>query len=133
MRVVATASETYEAGEVILAAGVWTPGLVGAPLQALAIQPQALHWFAAEQPELYCSDRFPVFIWMHGPALDDLFYGFPIPPGPAFQAVKVATESFISIASPDGFDRLVSEGLAAEAMWRQPRGRPPKGPAARRG
>jgi len=115
---VVTDMETYEAGEVIVAAGVWNPGLVGGPLKALAIQPQALHWFAAERPELYRADRFPVFIWMHGPALDDLFYGFPIPPGPAFQAVKVATEAFASTASPDGFDRSVPADLA-EDVWRR--------------
>ena len=120
---VVSGAETYEAAEVILAAGAWTPALVGAPLKALAIQPQALHWFAAEQPELYSSDRFPVFIWMHGPALDDLFYGFPIPPGPALQAVKVATESFASIASPDGFDRSVPLALAEHVFRRHITGR----------
>jgi sarcosine oxidase len=120
---VTTDMETYEAGEVILAAGAWTPGLIGAPLKALAIQPQALHWFAAEQPELYRADRFPVFIWMHGPGLDDLFYGFPIPPAPALQAVKVATEAFTAIASPDGFDRAVPADLAEDVYRRHVTGR----------
>ena len=120
---VATDGDTYEAGEVILAAGAWTPGMVGAPLKALQVQPQALHWFAAEQPELYRADRFPVFIWMHGAAQDDLFYGFPIPPGPALQAVKVATEAFTSIASPDGFDRSVPPDLAEEVFRRHVTGR----------
>jgi sarcosine oxidase len=118
-----TDAETYQAGEVILAAGVWNPGMVGAPLRSLAIQPQALHWFAPERPELYRADRFPVFIWMHGSALDDLFYGFPIPPEPAFQAVKVATESFTSIAWPDGFDRSVSADLAEDVYRRHVTGR----------
>ena len=120
---VATEAEVYEAPEVILAAGAWTPGLVGAALSALAVQPQALHWFAAERPEFYSADRFPVFIWMHGPARDDLFYGFPIPPEPALQAVKVATESFASIASPDGFDRTVAAGLAEDVYRRHVTGR----------
>jgi len=120
---VVTDMETYEAGEVIVAAGVWNPGLVGGPLKALAIQPQALHWFAAEQPELYRADRFPVFIWMHGPSPDDLFYGFPIPPGPSLQAVKVATESFTSIASPEGFDRTVPVDLAEDVYRRHVTGR----------
>jgi len=120
---VTTEAETYEAGEVILAAGVWNPGLAGAPLDVLAIQPQALHWFAPERPELYRADRFPVFIWMHGPALDDLFYGFPIPPRPALQAVKVATESFASIASPYGFDRSAPPALAEDVYRRHVTGR----------
>jgi len=120
---VVTESEAYEAGEVILAAGAWAPGLVGAPLKALAVQPQALHWFAAERPELYRADRFPVFIWLHGPALDDLFYGFPIPPEPALQAVKVATEAFTSIASPDGFDRSIPANLAEDVYRRHVTGR----------
>jgi sarcosine oxidase len=120
---VTTDAETYQAGEVILAAGVWNPGLTGMALRPLAIQPQALHWFAPERPEHYRADRFPVFIWMHGPAPDDLFYGFPIPPEPALQAVKVATESFASIASPDGFDRTVPPALAEEVYRRHVTGR----------
>ena len=120
---VTTDAGTYEAGEVIVTAGAWAPGLLGAPLKALAIQPQALHWFAAERPELYRADRFPVFIWMHGSGLDELFYGFPIPPGPALQAVKVATEAFGSIASPDGFDRSAPTDLAEDMFQRHVAGR----------
>jgi len=120
---VMTNAETYAASQVVLTAGAWTPGLVGAPLKALAIQPQALHWFAAERPDLYGADRFPVFIWLHGPALDDLFYGFPIPPAPALQAVKVATEAFEAIASPDGFDRTVPADLAEDVYRRHVTGR----------
>ena len=115
---VVTGAGTYAAGQVIVTAGAWAPGLVGAPLKDLAIQPQTLHWFAAEDPALYRADRFPVFIWVHGAPPDDVFYGFPIPPGSATQAVKVATETYDAIASPDGFDRSASPG-SAEAMYRQ--------------
>jgi sarcosine oxidase len=115
---VVTASQTYTAAQVIVAAGAWNPGLIGAPLKPLSVQPQALHWFAAERPEDFGPDRFPVFIWTHGQGAEDLFYGFPIPPDAPTKAVKVATEAYQSIASPDGFDRTVPEG-AAEAVWRR--------------
>ncbi len=117
MRVI-TATETFATAQVIVAAGAWNPGLIGAPLARLSVQPQALHWFAAERPEDFSPDRFPVFIWTHGQGADDLFYGFPIPPGAPTQAVKVATEAYRSIASPEGFDRSVPEG-PADAVWRQ--------------
>jgi len=55
--------------------------------------------------------------------LDELFYGFPIPPGPALQAVKVATEAFGSIASPDGFDRSAPTDLAEDMFQRHVAGR----------
>ena len=115
---VVTGAGTYAAGQVVVTAGAWAPGLIGAPLKGLAVQPQTLHWFAAEDPALYRADRFPVFIWVHGAAPDDVFYGFPIPPGSVTQAVKVATETYDSIASPDRFDRSVSPD-SVEAMYRQ--------------
>jgi len=115
---VVTSAGTYAAGQAIVTAGAWAPGLIGAPLKGLAIQPQALHWFTAEDPSLYQADRFPVFIWVHGAPPDDVFYGFPIPPGAATQAVKVATEAYEAIGSPDGFDRSVAPDLA-ETMYRR--------------
>ncbi len=115
---VVTATETFAAAQVVIAAGVWNPGLIGAPLAPLTIQPQALHWFAADRPEDFRPDRFPVFIWIHGQGADDLFYGFPIPSGLPTQAVKVATEAYRSIASPDGFDRSIPAG-AAMAVWQE--------------
>jgi len=120
---VATGVGTYASDQVIVTAGAWAPGLAGAPLKGLAIQPQALHWFAARDPVLYQADRFPVFIWVHGAPPDDVFYGFPIPPGSATQAVKVATEAHTSIGSPDGFDRAAPADLAEDVYRRHVRGR----------
>jgi sarcosine oxidase len=112
---VRTETGVHEAAKVVLCAGAWTPRLVQPLLAHLVLQPQALHWFAAEDPASYAAGRFPTFIWMHGTRPEDAFYGFPIAPGAATAAVKVATERFETIADPDGLEREVP-AAAARAM-----------------
>jgi sarcosine oxidase len=109
---VRTGAAIHEAGEALLCAGAWTPGLAGAPLRRLVLQPQALHWFEAETPADYAPDRFPAFIWMHGDGADELFYGFPIAPDAPTRAVKAATEAFDEISEPAALNRTPDPGLA---------------------
>ena len=113
----------YEADQVVVAAGAWTPGLIGAPLHQLALQPQALHWFEANDPAVYAPERFPTFIWMHGARDEDLFYGFPIPPGAPTRAVKVATKSFFAVETPEDSTPVATAELASEMYERHVRGR----------
>jgi sarcosine oxidase len=116
-------SEWREADKVVLCAGAWTPGLAGPALGAAVLQPQALHWFAADDPGRYTSERFPTFIWMYGDGAADLFYGFPIAPGAPTPGVKVATEAFAEIGDPDDLARAVSPDRAADVYERHVRGR----------
>lgn len=103
---VVTDRDIYEAAHVVVAAGAWTPGLLGQPLAGLEIHRQILFWFATEGDD-YGSDRFPVYIWMHGQTEDDLFYGFPTVPGGA--GIKVATETYRQpLARPEAVDRGVT-------------------------
>jgi sarcosine oxidase len=120
---VTTNAGVHEAGQAVLTAGAWTPGLVGAPLQRLVVQPQVLHWFQPLDPRIYAAERCPVFIWMYGPAPEDTFYGFPLAAGAETQAVKVATEKFDTLAAPEDLDRSPGPRLASEMFETHVRGR----------
>jgi sarcosine oxidase len=72
---VRTASATYTAAQVVVAAGAWLPEFLG----------QAAADFSAE--------RMPIFIWMYGDGQEDYMYGFPSA-DPARPALKVATEQY---------------------------------------
>jgi sarcosine oxidase len=107
---VSTDQETYEAGQVVLAAGAWSPALAGGPLARLAVHRQVLFWYEPEDPSAYAPGRFPVFIWLHGSQAHHHFYGFPAV-GP--DGVKVATETYHDpLPRPDGLDRTVTPAEA---------------------
>ena len=115
--VVRTRRRTIHAGRAILTAGPWLPGLADGSLRDVAaVYRQTLHWFTAEAPEDYAPGRFPVFIWMHGHAEAEYFYGFPALPGTT--AVKVATEQYAGAVDPDAVDRTVSVA-ESDAMFSQ--------------
>ena len=95
----------YRAGVAIVAAGAWSPGLVGTSLAGLELYRQVLTWWEPERPADYAPEHFPVFIWMHG-AAGAQFYGFPVPPGSA--GVKAATETYAApLPRPEDLDRTV--------------------------
>ncbi len=98
---VVTASGVHHGDTAVVAAGAWLPALLAMPPGLLRLQPQALHWFAPEDPAAYAPDRFPTFIWSQGPGADDNVYGFPIPPGAATKAVKLGAETWETIAKPE--------------------------------
>ena len=103
----------YQAARVVLAAGAWTPGLAGAGLnQPLNVYRQALHWFAPSEPGLWSPGRAPVFIWFHGDADTDVFYGIPMVDGGA-PGVKLATEQYTVPCDPDTVDRTVPPAESA--------------------
>ena len=106
---VTTDRDSYAAAHAVVAAGAWTPALVGAPLAALEIHRQALFWFEPESPRLFAPERFPVFIWMHGSTDAGYFYGFPVVPGGS--GVKVATETY---HAPAGRPELIDRSMTAE-------------------
>jgi sarcosine oxidase len=112
---VTTSRGAYDAGHVVVAAGGWTPALIGSPLRRLQLLRQVLHWFVPDRPDHYEAGRFPTFIWAHGVAPEDSFYGFPIAPG-ATPGVKLATEQFSTeMGAPHDLDRTVT-AAEVEAM-----------------
>jgi sarcosine oxidase len=109
---VVTDSATYSAGHVIVTAGAWTPQLLGDVYRkVLRVCQQTMYWFAPEDGNDFAPGRFPIFIWRHGPAEDDHFYGFPV----VGDGVKVATEQFAVTTTPDA---ARSASPSAEEMHR---------------
>lgn len=103
---VTTASGAIEAGELVIAAGGWAPGLAQGRLGGATLLRQLLHWLPPEDPAIYAAGRCPVFIWAHGGTSEDCFYGFPLVPGAESHGVKIAGENFSrSSPDPDSVDR----------------------------
>lgn len=122
---VTTDQRTYLANEVVVAAGAWSPGLLGGRYaERLQLHRQVMFWFAPAQPAVFAPDRFPTFIWMHGQTPQGWFYGFPVLPGSA--GVKVASEQFESpLVRPEDIERTVSAVEIADMHRRHVSGRLP--------
>lgn len=71
---VRTDRATYEAGQLVLAAGAWMGRLAPALAPLLAPERQVLGWFAVADRTLFTPERFPVFVM---DADEGQFYGFP--------------------------------------------------------
>lgn len=113
---VETDASRLTADRVVVAAGGWTPGLIGGPFAKLRLLRQVLHWFQPGSPGPFRPDRFPAFIWTHGPAPEDVLYGLPITPS-GTPGVKLATEQYArDMASPEALDRNVSAD-EVRALW----------------
>jgi sarcosine oxidase len=114
---VATDIALYEAAQAVVSAGAWAGELLGGAYGAhLALHRQTLHWFRPDEPAAFAPGRFPIFIWMHGRATEDWFYGFPeVTPG---GGVKLASEQFArATARAEDLEREVGadEALAVHA------------------
>ena len=73
---VETASGTFRADRVVVAAGAWTNRLTG-PLGAtwpLTVTQEQVTYFATPHLREFAPDRFPIWIWR----ADEEFYGFPV-------------------------------------------------------
>lgn len=100
------------AGQAIVSAGAWTPSLLGNPFQQLLkTSRQVMHWFEVEPDFAQHWARSPVFIWSHGPNLNDFFYGFPSLHGG--NAVKTAGEQYDAFVHPDQIEREIAPDEAA--------------------
>ena len=117
---VVTDTDTYTAARVIVTAGPWAPALLGGPFAKLfGVYRQVLHWFACDEPAAYAPGRFPIFIWIHGAAPTDHFYGFPL----VSEGVKLAREQFAETTDPDKVTRDVSPAEVADMYATHVRGR----------
>jgi sarcosine oxidase len=113
----------YDADQVVVAAGPWAgPLLGGRYVRRLSTYRQVMHWFEPLYAEAFAPERFPVFIWMHGAAAEDWFYGFPLLPGKA--GVKIADERFDSpLPGPEAQSQIIDPGAAEAMRARHVRGR----------
>lgn len=99
-----SAQGSWRAKRVIVAAGMWSSELLGAPFdRLLRVCRQTLHWFEVANPTLFPPDS-PSFVLAHGSGDSDLFYGFP--PLPGENAIKVATEQYQDNTTPIGIDKF---------------------------
>lgn len=113
---VQTDTTTIDAGQAVLAAGAYLPGLLGGAQwpRRLAVQRQVLHWFATDRPDLYRSGVLPVFIRLHG-GEGDQCYGFPM--ADEHPGVKIASEQMALTTTPQDVDRDVGSE-ESHAMYR---------------
>jgi sarcosine oxidase len=104
----------YSAANLIVAAGAWLPGLVGADIAPhFTVYRQTLSWFEIEGDATpFEAGRCPIFIW-ELTGRPQSIYGFPAVDG-ARGGVKIASERFDRRTDPDAVDRDVSpEEIAA--------------------
>jgi len=98
-----TATGTFDAKQLVIAAGAWEAQLAPSLAPELSVERNVLLWFEPTA-ERDAFARLPVYI------VDDtdrIFYGFPYIEG---QGVKVAGLHFGDKADPDSVDRTVSAG-----------------------
>lgn len=99
-----TENGTIEAGSVIVAAGSWVRRLMPEFAQLFQLQRLTLFWFELMDKRLYEAYRtMPRIGWAYGSGV----YAFPAIDGPE-GGVKVASEDFTEITSPEAIDRRVS-------------------------
>jgi sarcosine oxidase len=113
---VTTASGTYEAERLVLAAGAYAPALLEGAGLPLTVKRNILYWFKpTRDAELFAPERCPIYIW--DPVERPSFYGFPsIDSSPA--GVKVAFHNFGPLCAPETIDRQVyPEEIARMRAW----------------
>jgi sarcosine oxidase len=104
---VTAGARSWIADKAIVCAGMWSAGLLGEPFKSLlAVCRQTLFWFQLEEPSIF-PPTSPTFILAHGPSESEVCYGFPPVPGEG--SMKIATEQYIGIDSPDALDRTVTK------------------------
>ena len=112
---VTTDQRTVQADKLVVSAGNWAGGLLGAPFdRLLSVYRQQLFWFATE-PDAQLVGASPTFILTHGP--DQTNYGFPALPGEG--SLKVATAQYHTASTPETLDRSVSPAQAREMYEQQ--------------
>jgi sarcosine oxidase len=105
---IATASQDYRAGRVILAAGPWMPDLLPRLGVPLAIERVVQHWFSPSERDLAVPDRLPVFIMEY--AHERFLYGLP----DVGRGVKIALHHQGERTTAETVRRQVDEGERAE-------------------
>lgn len=79
---VTTGRTTYEADRLVICAGPWAGRVVRRLAELAKPERQVLAWLQPNRPELFTTERFPVFI-LDVP--EGSFYGFPVHDVPGFK------------------------------------------------
>ncbi len=116
---VTTDQRTLQADKLVVSAGNWAGGLLGAPFdRLLKVYRQQLFWFELE-PGAQLEGTSPTYILTHGQ--DETHYGFPALPGEG--SLKIATAQYHTVSTPETLDRKVSATQAREMYEQQVQGR----------
>lgn len=118
---VTTDQRTLQADKLVVSAGNWAGGLLGAPFdRLLKVYRQQLFWFELE-PDADLVGASPTFIFTHGPGEAHINYGFPALPGEG--SLKIATAQYHTPSTPEALDRTVSPAQARQMYEQQVKGR----------
>ncbi|MGU3305232.1 N-methyl-L-tryptophan oxidase [Pseudomonas sp. M5A4_2d] len=118
---VTTDRRTLQADKLVVSAGNWAGGLLGAPFdRLLSVYRQQLFWFELE-PDADLVGKSPTYILTHGRREDQCHYGFPAQPGEG--SLKLATAQYHTTSTPETLDRTVSAAQGQEMYEQQVRGR----------
>jgi sarcosine oxidase len=74
---VKTEHGTYEAGQLVLAAGPWLPAISHSLRRQLRVERQVVGWFEVSDSARFTPDAFPVFVFESPGPGHPIFYGFP--------------------------------------------------------
>lgn len=105
---VKTDRSVYQADRLVVAAGPWIAQfLKPAHAQFFKVYRQVMYWFRINSgsESAFSPKTFPIFIWVFEKGGHIGFYGFPALDG---KSIKVATEQYASVTSPDKVDRVIS-------------------------
>jgi len=100
---VTTARARYHAAHLVITAGPWLQAVVPALARHVMVERQVVLWTRPLRPELFTSDRFPVF-YVDTPR--GAFYGFPLDPARGFKIGKYHHRR--QATDPDSVDRTCS-------------------------
>jgi sarcosine oxidase len=115
---VTTDRATYDVGVLIISAGPWVKQLLPELAALFELQRVALYWFELDE-ELYDAyTSMPRVGWAFGTGT----YAFPAIDGPS-GGVKVASEEFTAITSPETIDRTISPEEVRRMFENNVRGR----------
>ena len=104
---VRTDKASYQAGQLIVAAGAWAPSFLPPDTAELFnVYRQVQFWFDVEDVDAFEPEWFPIFIW-DLPNGKGGVYGFPARDGPR-GGIKVAVENYERTTTPDMVQRDVS-------------------------
>src|SRR5262245_35885943 len=114
--VVHTDQSTYRTERLVVTAGPWAGKIVRALHPLVSVERQVVMWVTPKRPELFASDRFPVF-YLH--ADEGSFYGFPFFPDLGFKIGRY--HHLRQIVDPDSVDRAChdeDESVLRQAIQR---------------
>ncbi len=108
---VKTDRRVYEAGTAIVCAGAWTRSLLPEIKLPLEVTRQVLLWVQPSRPDLFRTERFPVFMIE---SEDGIHYGFPLHDDDGLKFAKHHHAG--EIVDPENYNRSISEADEASVM-----------------